>query len=573
MKKLLLLLAAVGVAGGLVGGGAYWWVSRSGSLPAPVTQWVGQQIQTIANWYLNPKLQFDALDYQYPATVAVKNVRLRAADPANPARMITIFGADEMVLELARIPQHGQPITMQRIILRRPVFQAIAETPASPRLIGFSNLLKSSDQRTAQPEPPGVKLSQIFQMRLVQLVDGRIVYDPRVEGRPSMELDQIRMRMELEDSGGGWYAVRTSLDRPPTMELTLAGKLNLDTLAAENLALDLKANLAPGQEKYLPPDLQKLLNDHEVKGVLSASLAGSASFTDYKASTLHAQALLTDASISLGEYCFPIGRLSLTAELADRRLSISSLELAALQGQAALNGTVALNHTADADLSLRIRDMVLQDTLRKQATAAAPPKYAGRVNADLRMSAPLAAVIRKAAPTTQSIPETALPEDWGGGTLRIDEGRLVNVPALQPLANALAKAARLAGIGSGAAMNDRAEARFSFTGDAVRFTDIKLAGSYLALRGNGYVTLDQQLNLKLTGGPVEKVGNLFGDTVGDAVAKVTGALAAYHVTGTLQQPQVTVEVAGGIGKSIERVGDTVEKGAKKVGDAIKGLFD
>jgi hypothetical protein len=584
MKKARLILLVPIALAVLVGGASYWWVSRSGSVPASITRWVGQQLQTIANWHLNPTLTFDDLTYTYPSTVSAKNIKLTAADPAHPGQTISILSATEMTLELAEIPRTGQPIAMRKIILRNPVFLAVAERPGSPRLIGFSDLLKPAQHRKQQPQPPGVKLSEVFQMRRVEIIDGRIVYDPRIQGRPPMQLDQIRLRMDLDDPVAGSYALRTSLTRAPVFDISIAAKLNLDTLVANDLAIQLKANLAPGQQKYLPSDLQKLLNDHEVSGELSTTIAGSVAFPNFTSSTLHADASLVNANVSLGDHRVPIDSLSLNAALANRTLDISRLDIAALHGQSTLTGSVALDDSLTSDLRLQVRNVLLQDTLRTSPSSA-ETRYAGRVNADITVKAPLATVFDHINPTTLPQTRPALPDNWGGGTLTIDQGRLVNIPALQSITAALAKAAKAVGAGSSSATNDRAELQFTFASDHIQFNQIKAAGSYLAVRGDGQITLDQNLNLKLAGGPIEKVGSLFGDTVGGAVAKVTGALASYHVTGTIKNPQVNVEFAGeslpekagkaadaieeGAGKAI----DSADKGAKKLGDAIKGLFD
>ena len=74
------LLAIGGAVVIAVAGALLWWhVGRSGT--SAVEQWVGRQLQGVANAYLNPQLGFDELDYHHPRTVVLRNCRLTAVDP------------------------------------------------------------------------------------------------------------------------------------------------------------------------------------------------------------------------------------------------------------------------------------------------------------------------------------------------------------------------------------------------------------------------------------------------------------------------------------------------------------
>src|ERR1700728_935627 len=76
--------------------------------PGGIQQWVGSQLQNIANSYLNPQLSFTDLDYQYPYTVSLKNLRLTADDPAHPGHAIDIIACGHAMVTLGEIPRIGK---------------------------------------------------------------------------------------------------------------------------------------------------------------------------------------------------------------------------------------------------------------------------------------------------------------------------------------------------------------------------------------------------------------------------------------------------------------------------------
>ena len=193
-----------------------------------VQDWIGVQIQDIANAYLNPHLSFTDLSYQYPLTVSLKNLHLTADDPARPGKTIDIVACNEAVLSLAEIPARGKPIVIEKILLNGPLITAEAVSPGSNEFVGFSNLMRNpSTQPTAKKQPDNTKLSDVFRMRRVQLADGKIVYDPRIAGTVPMSLDKINTTLDIAPSDTGWYKLDTVIARKPVFEIQLGGKLDL----------------------------------------------------------------------------------------------------------------------------------------------------------------------------------------------------------------------------------------------------------------------------------------------------------------------------------------------------------
>jgi hypothetical protein len=303
-------------------GWMFWSAGKKGS--GAVEQWIGGQIQTIAGSYLNPKLSFSDLDYEYPATVKLKQLRLTADDPANAGKTIDIVGTDDATLTLGEIPQVGKPIKIEKIILNKPLFQAVAIAPGGSDFVGFANLLKPGVIMTQPTDPPQqqTKLSEAFQIRLIELKDGRIVYEPRLADTPAMELNQINTSLAISPTSGGVYHLETKIIRDPVFALSIEGNLDLDRFNVEGAVVELKAMLGAEQATFLPPQLQKLLKDHGVRGAFSVRLTGDTPVMEPMKGTLSTNVVLTDAHFQSGEYSLPLKKFELSAKLRDGRVAL-----------------------------------------------------------------------------------------------------------------------------------------------------------------------------------------------------------------------------------------------------------
>ena len=590
VRSALALVALFVVAGAA----ALWLAGRAGS--SAVETWVAGQIHLVADGYLNPKLSFTDLDYQFPATVRLKSLRLTADDPANPGRSIDIVGCERAEIELTEMPKAGRPIQIASIAFRKPVFQAIAVGDGSKRLVGFSDLIrKPSSEVTTQPaqspeaasqpaeypQPPSAspattalphlaannvpRLSDFLRMTRVELIDGQIISDARLPGVPRMQIDKINTRLAIEPAKDGWYTLDTRITRAPVFDLALTGRLNLDTFTAADAVVTVKAHVAREEESFLPPDLQTFLRRHEVRGALEARItARSLPLLDPGRGAMSVEASLANANVAYRDYRVPVESLVLSAALEDGMLKLSKLDVKALRGEADVRGTLALNEALDADVRCVVRNMILDDTIRDGTATAREPKFGGRVNAQVAAAAPL-----KTAATTLPIDRT-----WGRGQIDVDRGRLVNIPLVQGLGRAITKSTTwLRGGGRGGARGkgagtDRAHVVFTLVGHEARCSEMTYVGDVFAARGRGVVAFDQELDLIVNGGPLEKMQHLLGKHVGGVFGKLTDALAGYRVTGTVAQPQVGVQLAGG---RVNNMGRSVKNGFGKVVDGMSNL--
>ena len=499
---------------------------RYGTETAPVQRWMASQLGAVTTQYLNPRLSFGTLRYHYPLTATVDNVRLVAHDPAKKDGTVDIFVAQRITLEMAAIPQSGQPLRIQKLILNHPEFRAVTVSRQDSRLVGWSNFLKgpAAAQPAAQPE---AKLSDVFEVRVVEVADGLMVYDPRTPGVKPMAIDQVNFRLKVEPikSGEtGWYVVEMNLERKPVFATHFAGRMNLDTMALEAQSLRTSLTLGRDQDHYLPPQLQTLLKEHEVTGNLVVEASGSLPVSDWRAANLKTHLTLVGGNIAVGEHRLPLEHLDVRWSMVGRRGTLESLDAGLLGGRLGAKGEVALNDSLVANFDVHLADLQLQQCLRN--AAGGEGKYKGNLSGDISWQGPLT------EPRKQS---------QGRGALRVVDGDLVHVPVLEDILGAATRTMKTVGLGSGQT-GDTAEVAFTFEGDRANLGQIHAVTRLAALHGHGYIYLDSRLDLLINAGAVEKVESMLGK-VGDLFGKMSDQVTAYAVTGTLNQPQVRVTLA------------------------------
>jgi len=493
-----------------------------GTRSATVQRWIAGQLSAVANQYLNPQLSLGAVRYEYPLTAVVDDVRLVAADPARPGATVDIFAAARVTLTMAEIPRAGQPLRIQRLILERPVFRAVGVGGEDASLVGYGHLL-----RGPSAAPTTVKLSDVFEIREVEVVDGHVVYDPRAGGTKPMEIDGIRFRLDVEPAvrGGeaGWYAVDLSFDRRPVLAARLAGRVNLDTWAAEIRPARVELRVGRDQDHYLPPELQSFLRAHEVGGHLVVEAQGSVCGSDWRASNLTVEATLAGGHFAAGEHHLPVDRLQLRWSQADRRGRLETFDATLLGGQMQGSATVDLDDPMEGQVDLTLSHLRLEQCLRN--AAGDESKYRGDLCGEIAWRGPMTDVGRQSG---------------GGGSIRIVDGRLAQVPVLSHLLTVATRTLRVVGVAR--RPSDTANLAFTFAGDRVNFHKIFVVTRLAALDGRGDLYFDTRLDMLFNAGPVKKIESMLGK-VGTLVGKITDEVAAYTLTGTLSEPRVRPKVA------------------------------
>ncbi len=496
--------------------------------PDAVRQYVRRQVEAIAAAHLHPELKFDDFKYIYPGTVEIYNARLLADAPELPKRKLVILGADVITLTLAEVPKIGRPIVIERIAFDKPVLQLITDQPGGTEFYGFSKLVRDDDETPPAVRDEPVKLSDVFKLRHIVLTDGHIVYDTRADDAGPMVLDGVNTELRLsDDDDAGWHTLDLSFAREPVVALDGDGRINLDTMMLELAELTLDATVSREFDRTLPPQLQTLLRRYDVKGELAITLSGAVNLNDPEAGDVKLNANLTGAQMVIDKYIVPIDRLAASVTVAERVMRLDGLSLDALGGRTTGNGQMALAGDRAARFTIEFDGPRLERTLVADEFGEQALPYAGRLDGQVRIEGPLAKFTTHAG---------------GGGELRLTEARLVKLPIAQDVAEAGREALALQ-TADEPTHNHTARIDFVLAGDRVNITDMQARTGAIAVRGKGDVYFNSTLDLRLNGGPIEKVQSMLG-AAGRILGAVTDALIAYKITGTLDEPKVRVKVLG-----------------------------
>lgn len=491
-----------------------------------VEGWVGRQLQGVAGNYLNPTLTLGDLDYQYPKTVVLNGCRLTADDPQGGT--IDILAARRIELVMAEVPRAGEPVRIERLALAAPELRLVALGPEDARLIGFSNLLKQPGAPKSDPEAP-VRLSDVFQIRWIEIADGRVQLDLRRPQQSPMVLDGMNAQLAVDPEDTGWYRIDTKVVREPAFDLDLKGTLNLDEVVLDLAGTVLAMKLGGEQNRYLPPQLQKMLADHDVQGDLTLHLDGRLPATDWRTAALRARLELDDGHVAVGARRLPVQRLEADLALADRVARIERFTARTLGGSLTARGTIGLDGAMDAQIDVDADGLRIEQTLRTfSEDARARPPYEGRAGGRVSFRGPVTQMTTRAG---------------GEGELHVRAGRLGQTPLLTAITAATRAAGKAADLDL-SATGDEADLAFDLAGDHLHFTQITVRGASFSLRGEGRMYFDQRLDLRFNGGPLEKVQDKLGD-IGRLLAKVTDALLKYTVRGTVEEPEVGVALGPG----------------------------
>lgn len=513
---LLIILALV------VGGFVYFFQRGT----AGIDDWVVRQVVAITETYIVPKIEFESFDYQAPGTVELRGVRFVAPDSTEVIR------AETVRLTLASIPRRNRPITIRDVRIENGALRLIrpapGEAPAGTLFKGLAPFVRTENVLEQDKLAPEVRLSEALEIRELSLVNAAVEYvEP---GREPMALSDLTVTLNLEPpregAEAGWYTVNTAISRAPIFDLDIAGRVNLDTMIAEVEPLRLRMNLSEETYGSLPPQLQEILRRHEAIGRMEAQVNGALLLRDTWLSRMEAGLWVDELTVSAGDYRVPIQEARFEARLANRRLSLERATIETLEGVITLP-SAEMNfdtETRQAYVTWDISGVKIQNFLRTRATDGSP-RFAGAISttgeATLQGTRPLETLD-------------------GRGELFITEGRLVYLPVIHELVSVMNLATRL---GGAAAMEDTAAVNFRVRSQQVVVEMLDMRSQVVAARGQGTIGFDQQLDLELNAGPLEKVQSLLGP-IGAALGRITDHLVKYHVGGQIGDVKISVRPLG-----------------------------
>jgi hypothetical protein len=543
----------------LAGAGTAYMVFFQGDV---LRAWVKKQIEAIAAENLNPTFTFDDFEYIHPGTVKIHDVKLTADTPDLPEGELVIARIKTLTLTLGEIPSRGKPIKISQIILDQPELRLVVDKPGGTDFYGFSNMLRNAPTDSTTSDEP-VKLSEVFEIRKIALNQGLIVYDTRDGKSEPMVLDGLTTSLDLKDPKDGWHSIALAFDRSPILKLTANGRLHLDDMKLELQGtqgdvvqqVTLAAQVNRANDSTLPPQLQAILREYQVEGALSIAAGGLVNLNDVLTSDIKLTASLADGKFVSEPYVLPIKNLSVDALLQSGVLTLEPLKIQTLDGVIETSGKMNLTGDRKIDLKTQIQNIRLEKTLmRNEANQDKPFKYAGLLNGNVAINGPAEKLAEQAG---------------GSGELHLTEGRLIKIPILSDIGNAVEGLTQLGGQPK---YRDTADILFNFAGDKITFTDIDVRTAALALRGKGDVFFNETLDLVFNGGPLEKVQSMLGQA-GKIIGKVTDAVSGYIVKGTLSEPTVSVKVLGVGGGDKPKPKDVIKDVTKIIGDGGQNAGD
>ncbi len=504
-----------------------WTLKQRGTVTAlgeGLQDYLGRQVVGIVNAYLHPQLGFSTVRYDAPGTLVLTGVTLTAPDGTR------VLELERMTLTLAEVPRLGQPIMVERVELESPTVRLVrgpVGADGERGWLGLDPMVKAVPGRDGAVAPE-FRLSNVLRLRHVALRDASVVYDEG-DGTPPMVLRGIETALDLvpdEERGeGGWYAVQADTRVGPTAHLELACQVSLDSLVAEIERLVLTAAVAPETMEALPPQVQSLLMERDARGVLEVRAWGRADLNDPFAGPLTAQMTLREFNIAAGRMRLPIDEARAEATVREGVGTLAAFEAVLLDGQAQATGTAQLRDAAMPAALRWTADRLDLNTLLRSQEDRADARLAGRLRGE----------------GTVTLSLDALAESIGGaGSINVENGRLLMVPGITQLADAMniARGAR-----DSRESNHRASASFDLTPSGINVTASEVVTNFLAARGTGTVGYDGTLDLAVNAGPLERVQSLLG-RVGEAIGSVTDRLMKYLVRGTVEEPRVTVAPLG-----------------------------
>jgi len=512
MKKLLLIVLVLALIG--AGGVAafLWYRSQNAST---VDTWIGKQIVRIASGYIEPTVDFKTVLYTAPYHVELKGATLTARDGTKVAEI------DTLTLELAEIPSSGQPLKIKKVVLDGASVNLIEGKDG-----GFKGLVPfvrgTSDTRKVEED---VKLSNVLRLDKVELRNASITYQ-LADGSPPMALSGLALDLNIakttQATDGVWYDLDTSFGRAPQLTAKVKGAVNLDSMIARIGSCDVAIDVNDSTIQSLPPQLQSILREHDAKGKLTAGVTGTVPMMKAMEGDITAKVNIADFNVAHGEYKFPIQKGDITLALKAGVADLNTFDFRLLGGAITAGGKARLAESGrPADLNWKLDRINIRDLLRAGAKPGEQPKFAGIIDAG--------GTVR----TALDDPKGRLS---GSGSLTLKEGRLVLIPVVKELAEAMNIGTKVL---NSSDLSHTADAKFTLGPTGLQITESNVHTEVLAARATGAVNFDKTLDLRANGGPLEKITGLLGKA-GKILGEVTDKALTYRVHGPIDKPTVDV---------------------------------
>jgi len=560
MKKLLIAIIVLIIVSTALG--ALLWfglqpasttlAGEDGRRTTRLERWIGDRLQAIAQANLNPDFSFDSLDYEYPATVELRNVVMADGD-------VEIINVPAVAIEFTEVPKVGKPIIIEKIAVVQPTMRLV--TDAEGNLRGWSNLVRTApDAEQTEPaidEGRSTRPSDVFAIRLIEVSSASVSYEPTDE--PAMKLDELTFDLTTDPDvdAPGWYDLNVEFNRDHLMVLNIDGRFSIDEAIMELASLSLDMDVQPQRYEMMPPSLQKILKRYAVTGTLELNADGTVHATEPMASQINLVASLVDGYLSVDDYTIPVKAMDIDASLSESVLDLTWLVADAMGGTSTITGRAVFDDARNATVEAELKQLRLERFLRPAEAEFAPQSVQDApvgVIGDEAQTPLQEAAERADAPEAKNKPQYVgnidltlqaamnldQPQETldGTGAIEVTQARLVNIPLFGGLVRTVAGAINPSG-----GADDKLNANLEFRPTQVLVRDMKLISQTVAARGEGEINYDGAINFRFNAGPMEKMQESLG-ALGELLGKITDSLVKYQVTGTFAEPKFDTRALG-----------------------------
>lgn len=482
-----------------------------------------------------------------------ERIQAEAVLPGGPIRIqahrLSVISGKDRILSLkeagvhfTHLPQPGEPVEVTRIELDSPDLLLIRRPGGG--LAGWSSLggrggegsAPGSAPITTQPAGAALIVSE-FHVR-----NGNVVYEPG-DGGPAMRVPGIDMLLKIpvRQKEPGWYDLNGTIRREPILSAAVDGRINFDNAHLDLRSLRMNASLGERQYATLPPEIQRVLREHEVRGDLTAQVSGRIPMLDPVRSDVRVQANLQNGRIAFDSSVWPVDRMAVSGRVASG-IADMSYDAALVGGTAGGTLRAGLSGAKPLDVTWNVTGVELQGILRVLNSAS---DHSGRISSQGRIR--------------QSLGSDAS-DLSGNAAVRVTNGRLISIPLLREilLFASVSREGRHRG-------NDSADISLQLRPDRadLQGTVTSEVGGFNG-RGSVYYSGRLDLNVRAEvvrslqkgvarGSEIVKalglneVSKIIGDVagpVGEGVSKLADSIVTYHVGGTFSNPRVSVRPGG-----------------------------
>jgi hypothetical protein len=254
--------------------------------PRAITPIIRGKLDKMVRSQLNARLEMGSVSYDFPYGVRVRDAVLVADDP--DGGVVKLLDIPRLDISLAKLPFGDGPLVVERLILEDP---AIHLVKVASGLVGGKLVRIEKQDRQ-------VRLSEMFQLRLVSIDEGRIIYEDRT--RPDsvpVVWRNIDVTVTTSPVASPVYTFDFTAISRAVARMTAAGTFDIDELHlnVEKLATEFIAS-ADRAETAAPAELQRLLDEHGVAGRVSLQATAQVPLRNLRAATFDARLTLRDAT-------------------------------------------------------------------------------------------------------------------------------------------------------------------------------------------------------------------------------------------------------------------------------------